>query len=658
MLLTVRLKRPGARVKDDRSPASSPMNTKDLVHFAPREGSPCCSSPRQALAPSYHQLVAVLRPGILRARQYLANQQRNDGTWLGRRVGNASLPSQLIFLLAFRDRHETELARQAAESILWQQLPAGGWSAAPGGAVDVNVSVQAYFALKLVGYAASDERLSSARQRIREQGGVDAADNRTRLFLALLGQVDYAHCRCADERAIAGGRPVPAWWAVVTSRRPVRDVGLERGVRELLINKPCDWPTSTRLARSRRQNDGREIPAGRGADAEQQLRGTPIDTLEFDELVWHAIALETIGTAASDPVRGACEARLRELVVVDRHEGIAEPQPVAAPTVDTAMTIRALRDSGLELDGPLLSVSIEALRNGDWISRARPGELVWCAEALRVPEPTLHLTGDALPPQILMAGDWLADPHRSSCQLVGSQNTYGSVLRRIVERLWAWQQPDGGWASAGTSSAPEMTGAALEALAQHAGRLEGRAVDRGVAWLREAQQADGSWDSTTGVRWIHGTSQAVRGLLAAGVPADDAAMAAGVNWLLAHQQPSGGWGEGLGTAPHEMLYVSNPATATQTAWALLALLAAGQVKHDAVGRGIQFLLDTQQDDGRWDEPQWTLRHTAAGGWHRSELHAVVWPLMAMSRWAVAAAAAQACEPDRIRLRCVAEEASD
>jgi squalene-hopene/tetraprenyl-beta-curcumene cyclase len=599
--------------------------------------------------------------GILNARQHLINQRRDEGTWLGQRRGNASLPSQLILLLSFRGKAQTRLARQAAEAILWQQLPTGGWSAFPGGPVDVSVSVQAYFALKLTGHVAADERLSLARRRIRELGGADAADATTRTFLALLGQVDYDHCAIDDETLTACRRQLLVPLTIVSSRRPVRDVGLERGVRELFVKKPCDWPRHGACTPDAAQCEAFRI---------EQLRGTPINTLEFGEFVWHAVALESIGMDCDGAECLASDARLREFVVIDEHEDQAQPVPRIAPMIDTAMAIRALGESGLGPDSQVLCESVELLCNTGWLDEARPAELAWLSEALAAVEPTFSQPGNALPPPIQMA---VSCPHGSvdsRCRFGAPGSDRRTIAHRLVERLLETQHADGGWGSEEIAecglqnaewgkfngrphpSAPEATGAVLEALAGHNMRVGHRAVDRAVEWLRDVQQADGSWDSTTGVRWIHGTSQAVRGMLAVGVPSDDPDVAAGVNWLLAYQQPSGGWGESISAEPSEPLYCPSPATATQTAWALLALLAAGRVKHEAVRRGIQFLLDTQQDDGPWDERQFTLRHTATGAWHRSKLHAVVWPLMALSQWAVAAANTQRDEPDSICLRLV------
>jgi squalene-hopene/tetraprenyl-beta-curcumene cyclase len=158
---------------------------------------------------------------------------------------------------------------------------------------------------------------------------------------------------------------------------------------------------------------------------------------------------------------------------------------------------------------------------------------------------------------------------------------------------------------------------------------------------------------------IHGTAFAVRGLLAAGLAPDDDWVAAGLNWLALHQQPSGGWGELAVTARADAKtdnYLSGGATASQTAWALLALVAAGRANDVAARRGVEFLLETQEDDGRWREPHFVLRDARSKRWLRNELHIVAWPLSALSRWAVSAAAIQADGTDSIELRIVGSAA--
>jgi squalene-hopene/tetraprenyl-beta-curcumene cyclase len=187
------------------------------------------------------------------------------------------------------------------------------------------------------------------------------------------------------------------------------------------------------------------------------------------------------------------------------------------------------------------------------------------------------------------------------------------------------------------------------------------AVEKAVKFLRMSQRADGSWDSATGVRLVHGTSLGVRGLLAAGISRDDDAVSAGIHWLLAHQHASGGWGE---TVPFTTdvtcsEFTPGPATASQTAWALSALVAADQASTKAALRGVQFLLETQDEDGSWHDLPFVHRDAPARRWFRSELDSALAPLVALSRWGIVAAAANtASETKRAPLRLVGATSGD
>jgi squalene-hopene/tetraprenyl-beta-curcumene cyclase len=225
------------------------------------------------------------------------------------------------------------------------------------------------------------------------------------------------------------------------------------------------------------------------------------------------------------------------------------------------------------------------------------------------------------------------------------------------------QNADGGWSIvSGDPSAPDATGAVLDAFARSNFEtlLPLCHRDRARDFLRRAQRADGSWDSATGVRFIHGTSSAVRGLLAVGVATDDDAVVAGVNWLVAHQHPTGGWGEAaLSTANgHHDEFAAGPASASQTAWALLALVAAGQSSTGAVRRGVHFLLEAQGEDGSWCEKTFAHHDATSNCWFRSDLRSAADPLLALSRWCVAAAANLAGATERVPLRLVGATVGD
>ena len=230
------------------------------------------------------------------------------------------------------------------------------------------------------------------------------------------------------------------------------------------------------------------------------------------------------------------------------------------------------------------------------------------------------------------------------------------VIASIVQHLLRTQQCDGGWANVGDESTPDATSVVLETLVRHTGEAVAAAAQQAADYLRHMQRPEGSWDSACGVQFVHGTSLAVRGLVAAGVSPNDDAVAAGINWLLMHQQPSGGWGEmppaltTMGQSNRDE-FVPGDATASQTAWALLALVAAGRASSPAARRAVSFLLDTQQNDGRWCETQFVLRDAASGRCYRSSLHTTAAPLRALSRWAVVAPV-QADTGEKVSFRVV------
>ncbi len=229
-----------------------------------------------------------------------------------------------------------------------------------------------------------------------------------------------------------------------------------------------------------------------------------------------------------------------------------------------------------------------------------------------------------------------------------------AAIDRGLRWLLAMQNRDGGWGAFDRDndreflcyvpfadhnaiidpSTPDLAGRVLEALGQLGRRVGDPAVDRAVAYIRRAQNADGSWFGRWGVNYIYGTWQAITGLVAVGVPADDPAVAAGANWLLVHQQASGAWGESPESYEFPHLRGQGPPTASQTAWALLGLMAAGLEQHPAVVRGVRYLAFAQREDGTWDEPECTGTGFPRVFYLRYHYYPIYFPLMALSQWAV------------------------
>jgi squalene-hopene/tetraprenyl-beta-curcumene cyclase len=181
-------------------------------------------------------------------------------------------------------------------------------------------------------------------------------------------------------------------------------------------------------------------------------------------------------------------------------------------------------------------------------------------------------------------------------------------------------------------STPDLTGRVLESLALWGDSPQDVPVQKALHYIRQTQEADGSWYGRWGVNYIYGTWQALVGLAAMEIPKDDPAMQKGANWFLAHQQACGGWGESADSYESPELRGQGPVTASQTAWALLGLVAAGLAHHPAVERGLHYLLDTQRPDGAWDELEFTGTGFPRVFYLKYHLYRVYFPLLALATW--------------------------
>jgi squalene-hopene/tetraprenyl-beta-curcumene cyclase len=255
------------------------------------------------------------------------------------------------------------------------------------------------------------------------------------------------------------------------------------------------------------------------------------------------------------------------------------------------------------------------------------------------------LINEALPPDFDICRDWPAADFGDATTFSINGKARSFHANCLVEWFTARQNKDGGWTPFVGSqdslrqSEPDITGAVLEALS-----LEGRANEkrfaRAIEFLRSVQQADGSWHDSRHAQPILSTSSAIRGLIAVGTRRDDDMIAAAINWLVIRQQPDGSWNSSV----------------IETAATLLALIAARSVEHPAVRRGIEFLIESQDENGGWEDVHFVLQDPLSGQFVRNELHAVTWPLSAISEWVVAASSSQSSATGELSLRLVAATA--
>jgi squalene-hopene/tetraprenyl-beta-curcumene cyclase len=670
-----------------------------------------------SFVPAYHSVAGVpdnsLTNAVARTRNWLLEQQNPDGHWVAELEGDTILESEYIIFLAYLGRHRTPIARKAARYIAEKQLPSGGWPLYPGGAIDISVSVKAYFALKLTGHDPSARHMQRARQVILTHGGADAVNSFTRFYLALLGQIEYNECPAVPPEVMLAPRWFPvhlysvsAWsrtilvpLSIMRALEPVTHIEPHLGIRELFLKEPCDWPPL--------RCPGLEGGTGplswdrffrlidRGLRACQRKGWTPFrkralaaaerwmverfagsDGLGaiFPPMIWSIIALRSLGYAENSLELQFCYERLDGLIIEE--EETARLQPCKSPVWDTAITLRALSASGVSPRHDAVAPAVQWLldrqivRRGDWARTVKAESGGWCFEHANEFYPDLDDTAMvlmSLADQFAPSAGQVATPHsglaaRSVDPTEAAAATMldraTQAIRRGEDWMLAMQNRDGGWGAFDRDntrqflchvpfadhnamidpSTPDLTARVLEALGQLGRRVGDPAVDRAVSYLRSAQEADGSWFGRWGVNYIYGTWQALIGLRAVGVPTDDPQMVRGGNWLLAWQQSCGGWGESPDSYADPHKRGQGPVTASQTAWAVMGLLAAGLRDHPAVARGVQYLVDAQNDDGTWTELEFTGTGFPRVFYLRYHWYPIYFPLMALSQWSTPTAA--------------------
>jgi squalene-hopene/tetraprenyl-beta-curcumene cyclase len=611
---------------------------------------------------------------LQRATDHLLGLQNPAGWWQGELETNVTMDAEDLLLRHFLGILTPEVASEAAIWIRSQQRADGTWANFYGGPGDLGTTVEAYVALRLAGDEPDAPHMARAAEWIRGRGGVSATRVFTRIWLALAGRWSWDDIPVIPPEVIY----LPSWFplniydwgcwarqtlvalAVVASFKPSRPLPFD--IPELHAAVPGKPPkadqkdfwslTFNSLDKVLHKLEKR-VPGRARRAALRRCADWIIARQEADGCwggiqppwVYSIMGLHLLGFGLDHPVIAKAISGLDRFTI--RDEKGRRLEACQSPVWDTVLVMTGLADAGLPPEHPALVSSAnwvldeEIRQKGDWQVR-RPGTPAggW---AFEFDNDNYADTDDTA--EVILALRRAEIPGRT-----------GTDSRAAIERGLRWlegmQCKDGGWGAFDADNTRELvnklpfcdfgavidppsadvTAHIVEAFAAE-GRQNETACRRGVIWLLKNQEPDGSWFGRWGANYVYGTGAAVPALIAAGVKAHKPPIRRAVAWLEARQNADGGWGEDMRSYDDPAQWNGQgDSTASQTAWALLALLAAGEQGGEAAERGVRWLAQTQLADGSWDEPQFTGTGFPRDFYLNYHLYRLAFPVSALGRY--------------------------
>ncbi len=626
-----------------------------------------------------------LETHIDRATQALLACQRGDGHFLFELEADATIPAEYVLLRHYLGE-PVDAAREAGIAVYLRriQAPHGGWPLFSDGAFDMSATVKAYFALKMIGDSTKAEHMRRAREAIHMRGGAERANVFTRCLLALYGIVPWRAVPVMPVEIMLLPKWFPfhldkiSYWSrtvivpllVLMAKQPRARNAKGVTVNELFLEPPqtlgptpkapqqkAAWfwffrgvDNVLRAAEPLFPKRTRQRAIDRAvAWVTERLNGEDGLGAIFPAMANSVMMFDALGYPAEHPQRAIARKSIDKLLVVHPHETYC--QPCMSPIWDTSLACHALMEVGGErvvaqakrgLDW-LLPMQVLDLR-GDWIARRpnlRPGG--WAFQYANPHYPDVDDTA-----VVAMAMHRLAMDRMQG--LAGAD--YREPIARAKEWIVGMQSSNGGWGAFDTDNefyylnnipfadhgalldppTEDVSARCLSMLAQ-LGDTASPAVKRAVDYLRRTQLADGSWYGRWGMNYIYGTWSVLSALNAAGFSRDAPEMRKARDWLAAIRNADGGWGEdGSSYKLDYRGYEPAPSTASQTAWALLGLMAAGELDHPALAHGIKYLTESQGADGFWNEERYTATGFPRVFYLRYHGYSKFFPLWALARY--------------------------
>ena len=619
---------------------------------------------------------------IHRAQQNLLRLQHPDGYWCGELMVDATLCSDYILYMHWAAKVDNVLQDKCVAHIRRRQLGDGGWNIYEGGPSEINATVKAYFALKLAGHSPDAPWMREARAAALRLGGIPRMNTYAKLYLALLGQFPWKYLPALPVELIL----LPDWFffniyemsswsramlmplAILNHLKPTRQLPAEKHLHELfpagLEHTDLSLPraqkffslgnffiSATELFRVF-ESPGMAFLRDNAMDKarawmiERMGEGSDGLAAVFPAMLNSIIALKALGYPDDDPVLQKAVTDFEGLFVDDPED--FRIQPCLSPVWDTAINMIALTESGLDpMSEPIQKsanwmYSKEVRIRADW-SKKNPHPIAsgWAFEFNNVFYPDTDDTAMVL----------------IGLRMIGTKTDqesgqYQQMFQRALDWLLSFQCRDGGWAAFDRDvtkswledvpfadhnaildpTCSDLTGRTLELLGYIGVDLHCRRVQRAIQFLKDTQEEDGSWYGRWGVNYIYGTWQVLRGLRAIGVDMKQDWLIRAREWLESCQNEDGGWGETCASYDDPMLKGKGPSTASQTAWAVMGLCAAGSVHSKAVQRGINFLVTRQNRDGSWSEPETTGTGFPKVFYLKYDIYRNAWPLLALATY--------------------------
>ncbi len=619
-----------------------------------------------------------LDQSIARARDFFFREQLPDGYWWAELESNCTITAEYIMLFHFLGMVDRNSERKMANYLLRQQTQEGYWCLWHNGPGDLSTTIESYFALKLAGYPADHPAMEKARKFILSNGGILKARVFTKIFLALFGEFAWlgvpsmpielmllpywAYFNMYELSSWSRATIIPL--SVVMTTRPVYKLPPHARVQELFVRPPrhidytftkedgiLTWKNFfigvDHLLKVYEASPIRIFKQKATKKAERWILEHQEKTGDWGgiqpAMLNSILALHCLGYANDHPLVVKGLEALANFCIEDDDSLML--QSCISPVWDTALVLQAMQEAAIPKDHPALVKAAQWLLDrevrikGDW----------------KIKSPELEPGGWAFEFQ----NDWYPDVDDTAAVLIAIKNVKvknnkakQDAVRRGIDWCLGMQSKNGGWGAFDKDNTKHLLNkipfADLEALIDPpTADLTGRMLElmgnfgydkrhpqavRAIEFLKKEQEPEGPWFGRWGVNYIYGTWYVLIGLEAIGEDKELPYIKKAVNWIKSRQNIDGGWGEVCESYYDRTLMGCGASTPSQTAWALMALMAAGETDTPAVERGIQYLVSTQKQDGTWDEEAFTGTGFPKFFMIKYHIYRNCFPLMALGRF--------------------------